>query len=86
MISVLENMSKLTPQGIYIDETMLFLLKKSLFKIKHENCNNILKKNSKLLNKIRQEVSAMGNVKSQVLMSLKGVSKIVGSVYDIAFN
>jgi hypothetical protein len=38
-------MSKLTPKGIYIDEAMIFLLKKSLFRIKHDKCDNVFKKN-----------------------------------------
>lgn len=77
-------MSKLTPKGIYIDEAMIFLLKKSLFRIKHENCDNVFKKNSELITKIRDSVVALKNVKTQ--LTSKNVIKMIGNVYDSAFS
>jgi hypothetical protein len=79
-------MAKLNNQGISMDESMMFMLEKYLFKIKHEQCTNVLKKNSKLIRKIREKVVAMGNVKRQALISVKGVRKIIGAVYDFAFR
>ena len=86
MLSFIENMSKLTPKGIFIDEAMVFLLKKSLFRIKHDSCNNVYQKNKSLIMKVRSEVSAMKNIKSQVLLTTKSVMKLLSSLYDIAFQ
>lgn len=85
MLSFIENMSKLTPKGIYIDEAMLFLLKKSLFRIKHDNCDNVYQKNHKLITKIRSELSTMKNVKGQALLTTKSVIKMLSNVYDNAY-
>ena len=50
-------MQNISPQGIYIDETLLFLLKKSIFSVKHSKdngfSNKMQKKNSKILHLIR---------------------------------
>lgn len=85
MLSFIENMSKLTPKGIYIDEAMFFLLKKSLFRIKHDHCDNVYQKNHKLITKIRSELSTMKNVKGQALLTTKSVIKMLSSVYDNAY-
>lgn len=82
-------MSFLSPEGVYIDETMLFLLKKSLFKVKHEKNKNILNKNSKLINRIRASRQAIMGItnkrerKSLMLINVRLVLKVINQIYEI---
>lgn len=79
-------MSKLTPKGIYIDETMFFLLKKSLFKIKHDTCDNVFNQNYEFIVKARESVCGPKHIKNTTHVGgVKNFIKIIGSTYDAAF-
>jgi hypothetical protein len=65
---------------------MIFLLKKSLFRIKHDNCDNVFKKNFQLITRVRTSVLSMKNFKAQSLLSMKSVCKILGITYDAALS
>lgn len=81
-------MQNISPTGVYIDETMLFLLKKSLFRVKHDrDKNGTYNKNSELINKIRSSVTGDQEKRTtSFLLSLKNITKLISSVYDSAYT
>lgn len=63
---------------------MLFLLKKSLFKIKHDTCDNVFNQNYEFIIKARQSVCVSKNTKNNI-GGVKNFMKIIASTYDVAF-